>query len=37
MMIISILVFTAIGFAGGFIVAKRGYLDNVIDLNRFGL
>lgn len=37
MLIISAIVFAALGFAGGVIVAKRGYLDHLIDFNRFGL
>jgi uncharacterized membrane protein len=37
MILITAVVFIALGFAGGFIVAKCGYLDRVIDLDKFGL
>jgi multisubunit Na+/H+ antiporter MnhF subunit len=37
-MIITVaLVFGVLGFVGGVIVGKRGYLDRVIDFNKFGL
>lgn len=37
MIFIAVGICAALGFVAGFIVARRGYLDQVIDLDKYGL